>query len=132
MGDMYFVSFSQLRESAEARFDHSNSFRRGSRRTVSNVGCYNVEKRHLVHAIFGNYGGPTLKLRPTYLPRVRMSCEAVQLLSNCDNLILGNLLGPVRVEKLEPLDTVVILPFGFSCKGDQTVAGKRHNLPTFV
>jgi len=132
MGDMYFVSFSQLRESAETRFDHSNSFRRGSRRTVSNVGCYNVEKRHLVHAIFGNYGGPTSKLKATYLPRVRVSCKAVQPLSNCDNLIRGNLLRSVRVEELESLDTVVIPPFGFSCKGDQTVAGERHNLSTFV
>jgi len=57
MRDMYFVSFSQLRESAETRFDHGNSFRRGSRRTVSNVGCYNVEKRHLVHGVIGNYAG---------------------------------------------------------------------------
>ena len=47
MGDMYFVGFSQLRESAETRFDYGNSFRNGSRRPVFDVGCYNVEKRHL-------------------------------------------------------------------------------------
>jgi len=52
MGDVYFVSFSQLRESAETRFDYSDSFRRGSRRPVFNVGSYNVEKRHLIHSIF--------------------------------------------------------------------------------
>ena len=57
MGDMYFVGFSQLWESAETRFYHSNSFRSGGRRTVFDVGSYNVEKRHLVHAIFSNYTG---------------------------------------------------------------------------
>lgn len=131
MGDMYFVGFSQLRKSAEARFNHGNSFRRGGRSPMSDVGCDNVEKRHLTHWALSAMSADT-RIGAVYLPRVRVSREAAQSLSNQGIPIWGNLLGLVRVEELEPLDAIVIPPFRFSRKRDQPVAGERHNLPTFI
>jgi len=96
-----------------------------------NVGCDDVEKRHLFHLVVVSCA-PTPKWRVVYLPRVRVSREAVQSLSDPNVTVRGNSLGPVRIEELEPLDAIVVPPFGFSCKWDQTVARERHNLSTFV
>ena len=72
------------------------------------------------------------KPRTIYLPRVRVPCKAVQALSDSGIVTRGNLLGPIRVEELKPLDTIVVPPFGFSCKRDQAVARERHDLSAFV
>jgi hypothetical protein len=52
MRDVYLVGFSQLRESAETRLNHGNSFRSGRCCTMVNVGCDDIEKCHLVHLVF--------------------------------------------------------------------------------
>ena len=57
MGNVYFVSFSQLREGAETRINHCNCFRRGGRSPVLGVGCDDVEKRHLFHFVIVGYEG---------------------------------------------------------------------------
>ena len=55
MGDMDFVCFSQLWESAETRFNHSNSFRCGSCGPMFDVGCDYVEKRYLFRLVGVSY-----------------------------------------------------------------------------
>lgn len=47
------MSFPQLWEGAETRLNHSNSFRCGGSRPMFNVGCDNVEKRHLFLVFVG-------------------------------------------------------------------------------
>jgi len=81
------------------------------------VGCDDVEKRHLFHLAFvTTCANP--KPGAAYLPRVWVSRKAVQSLSDPNITTRGNLLGSVCVEELEPLDTVVVPPFSFSCKWD--------------
>ena len=50
MRDMYLMSFSQLRESVETRFNYGNSLRRGRCRSMLNVGCDDIEKCHLFYS----------------------------------------------------------------------------------
>ena len=54
MRDVYLVKFSQLRESAETRLNHSDSFCCGCRRPVFNVRRDDIEKCHLRHSEFVN------------------------------------------------------------------------------
>ena len=51
MRDVDLVSFSQLRESAETRLNHSNNFRYGRCRSMFNVGCDDVEECHLFNLV---------------------------------------------------------------------------------